>query len=76
MTYKETLAGMLAMGIQQRMAWQDFLIDEERAELAAAEAQFEKARDALEPIKAERDAVRRKLKTRCDMRANRAKRVD
>ena len=67
---------MSPMNIQSGMSWQDFLTDEERAELEAAEAAFERAKAALEPVKAERDATRRKLKARCDMRMFRAKGMD
>ncbi|KII16300.1 hypothetical protein OO25_07335 [Phaeobacter sp. S60] len=64
---------MRFMGIQTRMAWQDFLTDEERQELEAAEADFAAAKKALDPVKARRDATRKKLKIRCDMRMHRAK---
>ncbi|WP_143815092.1 hypothetical protein [Brevirhabdus pacifica] len=64
------------MSIQTRMAWQDFLTDEERAELEAADAKFAEAQRALEPVKADRDATLRKLKIRCDARMRRAKESD
>lgn len=67
---------MRTMSIQPRMAWQDFLTDDERRELDAAQEAFDRAKQALEPIKAERDATLRKLKIRCDARMRRAKAGD
>lgn len=64
---------MWRMSIQVRMAWQDFLTDEERAELDAVEGEFSRAKAALVPIKEERDATIRRLKIRCDARMRRAK---
>lgn len=64
---------MQIANIQEVMSWQDHLNDDERAELAAVEAAFTKAQEALDPIKAKRNAVRRKLKIRCDARMLRAK---
>ncbi|MHA3913826.1 hypothetical protein [Halovulum sp. GXIMD14793] len=55
------------------MAWQDHLTDDERAELKAAMDAYASAKAALVPAKADRDAVIRRLKIRCDARMRRAR---
>jgi hypothetical protein len=53
------------------MAWQDYLTDDERRELAEAEAVLADAMARIQPVRIQRDKVRRKLKVRCDARMRR-----
>lgn len=55
------------------MTWKDYLTNDERRELEAAERAFSKAKAKLAPAKEKRDGVIRRLKNRCDARMRRDK---
>lgn len=58
------------------MKWQDFLTPDEQEELAAAENALTMAMRSVDPVKERRNAVRKKLKVRCDARRLRAREGD